>query len=196
MKNLILLFSIFCFVLSCKNSDENTAINESCKKLEEALKNVADTASLRETLEKAYGIADKYSVKRHDSLIAVVSKAVGSSSKRNFFQKGLCYGSRQLPITEDIMMRLYRNTGMSYYNSDNYSTALKYFDSVRITSTEKPLLVIKIQNLISIAQCFQYLKDYGSSEHFFQNAIQLSKTCMTEKESVALYMRYASCLRV
>jgi CHAT domain-containing protein len=197
----LLLITSICFFSSCKKTDFSKEIAASCAQIDTALLKQDDTLALRQTLENAYNLADKYSTKKHDSLTAALSKAMGASQdkgidSRYYYQKGLNYGTRHLPIDNDLIMRLYRNTGMSFFYSDDYPVSLRYFDSVKINSTDKTLLKIKTQNTINIAQCYQYLKDYTSAEHFYGNALDLANTSMTEKESAFIYMRYSSCLRL
>jgi CHAT domain-containing protein len=201
MKNIFYLLPLSILLASC-NSNNDNALNNSCKNLKEAIFK-KDSSLLTNSLLSAYALAELHSTKHHDSLIAVASRLRGNPlldafknvEARYYYEKGLQYGLRQLSKEEDIIARLYRNTGVTYLNLSNFQTALIYFDSVKIVEKNAPSSKMKIQNLISQSACYNALKDYKSAEKFNKDALKDAAKYLTKIEVAALHNRSATCYR-
>lgn len=202
MKNLTYLFFILLF-LGCQNKLPAT-LTDSCKRLNNLIQNKgSDTTALTNDLEKALTIAEKQSDRQHDSLISVVCRlkgiALANQNKyaeaRVFYEKGLRIGRRHLPVTENIIIRHYRNMGVSYYNANDYQNALRYYDSVQVIRNDEVSLGFKIENLSQSAICYRELKDLVSSESMASEACTLAEPFYPKPDLAVLYMNYATILR-
>jgi hypothetical protein len=179
--------ALFIFFLACsKNKDnhDNQTLIESKQKLHElTIIKSEDALALKNVLQKAYAISEKYVDKQHDSLIGVATNllckpllATKPKDARLLCQKGLSIVSRQFAKDADIISRLYRSTALTYYYERDYKTALVYLDSIKITKQDSASQDLKISNLLSVAECYHYLNDFKSAEKIIKEVEPLAET--------------------
>ena len=201
-------FYIFFIIFTFSNCQPNSAnltyemAISHYRLLKIAANNTEDTLLLRRVWDSAYSIAITVSNRQHDSLFAVVSRLLGNQlfainemEACTIYKKGLIIGLRQLEPTEDIIIRLYRSIGLSFYNINDYKTALIYFDSVKITDKNFDLQKMKIQNLMNIAECYQRLNDKQSAGRIFNETEPIAQKQYQKTDLAAFYNQYSSCLR-
>jgi CHAT domain-containing protein len=178
-------------------------IDTSCQRLlDVALSKTTDTLVLRHVWDSTSVLTETFSSRQHDSLFAVISRLLGNRllltnglQARMIYKKGLEIGLRQLSKTDDIITRLYRNIGLTYYNSDDYKMALHYFDSVKIVRQDTATQIMKIQNLMNIAVCYQHLNDNKSGELIMRETEPLAFRFYEKPDLASFLGRYSSCYR-
>ena len=204
MKNLPCTFILFIWLSCQNNTDVPNKITTSCQKLATIIQTKGlDTLALRIGLDEAIVLSNSSIDRKHDSLISVVCRLEGLAlskqdrltEARKYYESGIQIGRRHLSPTEDIIVRCYRNMGASYFKSDDYPNALRYYDSVQIIRSDSASLTMKVNNLIQSATCYQRLKDYYSAEKLASEACSTAQPFYSKSELAALYVQYAAILR-
>jgi CHAT domain-containing protein/tetratricopeptide (TPR) repeat protein len=207
MRYFFVLMLVFCAFATCNKphrSESDVAFTASFRLLNDLItKKSEDTIALISALQTAYSMAETHSDRQYDSLIAVNTRSLGNvfweidkiEEARFHYQKGLQFGSRHLDINEDIMTRLYRNIANTFYYQQDYKTALIYYDSSKITRQDSASQILKIDNLLRIAECYQFINDFKSATFFFKEAELAVKKWQNPLECANFYNRYSSSLR-
>ncbi len=203
MKNIFYLFILGAFLIGCRRPNaHDPQLAVSLQRLSELNKNKAsDTLVLRGALDSAYQIASKTSDWQHDSLFAAVSRLYGNalynintSKATSIYQKGLSIGLRQLPATDNIIIRLYINTARLYHGHNDYKTALNYFDSVKINAQTMDAENLKRVTMPAIADCFMRLNDPKSAINVMSGMETMAQR-YTPQQLIVHYTNYALCLK-
>lgn len=200
------IFLLPIFIAACSSNsafDEKQVLEASIQTLNEVtIKKSKDTLLLRNALQIAYPLANKYANREHDSLIAETACLFGNAvivtkpqEARSHFEKGLRLGLRHLNLNEHIITLLYRYLALTYYYERDFKTALIYFDSIKIVGIDSASQDWKVHNLMSVAECYQYLNDYKSAEKIIEEAEPLAKKWQIPARLASFYGQYASCLR-
>ena len=208
MKNPLIFLSVFLSVFifsSCRPiaSQNSEAVASTCARLLRTIQSkTQDTLVLKPVLDSAFLVAQTVSTKELDSLFALVSKTYGNIlllskpfEARTIYERGKNIGRRQLSEDNDVMMRLYYNIAMTYYNVSDHKTALVYFDSVKITRFDSITQVFKITTLKNMADCYKNLNDKASAERIFIEIEPLAQQYYSKTKLADFYMWYSITLK-
>ncbi len=196
-------FLFLAMFFSCsenKSTEENVEIKASCASLMNlSNQETKDTLILRKALLTAYSLANSIQLKQHDSLIAVVSKEISEQmiiakklAEARFYSKnGLYFGAKHLPENNNTMAKLYGQMATINYKEENFEKALIYFDSVKLTLSDSASWILKTQNQVKIADCYDRLKNTKAAEYLYESAIPLVNKYLFNKEKVDFYNHYS-----
>jgi CHAT domain-containing protein len=201
------LLCVLLILFSCSKKETPKvapSVSQSCQKLDELIKNnCTDTLQIKEALTHAYTLAEKVAIKQHDSLIMEMSYALGSQLEkvesftvaRIYYKNGLRFGLRQLPKDAVRLAQFYHNIGITYYRENNFNLALTYLDSSKTDTNSKEAWVLKTQNQIDIAECYNRLKNTKAATYLYESLIPLVTLHLPEKDKGRFYTRYSLLLR-
>ncbi len=195
---------VFNFCGLQRSPQKNPLLEQSMEQLEIVLKdNSFDTARVAGQLKGAFELADKNFDKRHDSLVAWVCRLEGNAffqinnnlAARYYYMKGLQYGARSLPKTDDIICRLFRNTALTFRETYDFKSALTYYDSINIISTDSFSMKWKMQDLLGMAKCYKDINEPASAEGLYNQALQLASHYLTKAGLADAYFQLSACLK-
>jgi CHAT domain-containing protein len=201
------LLCVLLILFSCSKKETPKvapSVSQSCQKLDELIKNnCTDTLQIKEALTNAYTLAEKVSIKEHDSLIMITSYVLGSQLEkvesftvaRIYYKNGLRLGLKQLQKNALRIAHFYHNIGITYYRENNFNLALTYLDSCKTDTNNKEAWVLKTQNQIDIAECYNRLKNTKAATYLYESLIPLVKLHLSEKDKGRFYTRYSLLLR-
>ena len=141
-------------------------------------------------ISKTRATADSLRLEGNDVLLTDYLTA------RQYFQKALDMCLPLLPKSDTLVLRLFHNIGVSYFNADKYLLALAYFDSVRVNQPQEPIMWLQVHNDTKIGRCYLKLGDVDLAKLYFQNAKQFAPLYPQTRSLLPyILLEYAECLR-
>ena len=205
MKAFITVLTFVFFLCSClqKQLESDKEATIICQRLSEIVNNKKnDVLVMKQALDNAFVVTKKVSSRPLDSLFAAVSRLYGNElfsdkpeEARDCYLRGIEIGMKSLALNDEIIIRLYRGIALTYYNADDFKTALTYFDYIKITTSDSSAYVLKIQNMMNVAECYKKLNDKKGAERIFKEAEPLAIQYYDRSKLASFYKLYSSCLR-